>query len=76
MTQVRDRAPRVGAKVWVLARFPGGTEQRRNSALTDTQGSVHLGINRYYPKGTRIRLQVPAQSGWGSATSESHWTGS
>lgn len=76
VTQVRDGAPRVGAKVWVLARFPGGTEQRRNSAVTDTQGSVHLGINRYYPKGTRIRLQVPAQSGWGSATSESHWTGS
>lgn len=74
VTQVRDGAPRAGTRVWVLARFPGGTEQRRNSAVTDAQGSVHLGINRYYPDNTRIRLHVPRQGGWGSATSGSHWT--
>lgn len=75
VTQVRDGAPRVGARVWVLARFPGGSEKRRNSAVTDSAGSVRLPVNRFYPKNTRIRVQVPRQDGWGSATSASHWTG-
>ena len=75
VTQVRDGAPRTGTRVWVLARFPGGTEMRRNSAVTDSKGSVHLAVNRFYPKGTRVRLHVPRQDGWGSATSASHWMG-
>ncbi|WP_191563890.1 BNR-4 repeat-containing protein [Janibacter melonis] len=78
VTARRDGSPRAGTPAWLLVRKPGTDQQefRTGSRLTDAAGSVHLPVNRYYPKGTRVRLHVPAQAPWGSATSSSHRTGS
>ncbi|HIZ98821.1 MAG TPA: BNR repeat-containing protein [Candidatus Janibacter merdipullorum] len=72
VSAVRDGAPVVGARVYLLVRKPGEKERWMHSARTDSGGSVHLAVNRYYPKGTRVRLHVPASGDRGAATSPAH----
>ena len=74
------KAEIVVERVWLIgqardARADLGVLHQETPAV-DAAGSVHLPVNRYYPKGTRVRLHVPAQAPWGSATSSSHRTGS
>lgn len=63
-----------GLRVWLNARKPGQREQRMHSAVTAADGTVHLPVNRYYPEGTRVRVEVPASGDWGTATSSSRTT--
>lgn len=74
VTSVRDGAALPGARVYLLVRKPGQSERWIKSSLTDSSGSLHLTVNRYYPKQTRVRLHVPAAHGWDKATSSAHYT--
>lgn len=75
VTAVRDGSARAGTTVRLLVRKPGQTEVRSSSGTTDSKGSVRLAVNRYYPKGTRVRVHVPASGGYAPATSAAHYTG-
>lgn len=71
---LRDDAAIPGTRVYLLVRKPGERERWMHSAVTDATGSVHLAVNRYYPKQTRVRLHVPASGGWDQASSPAHLT--
>lgn len=61
-----------GTRAWLLVRKPGQPQQFIRSAVTDPSGSVHLSINRFYPKGTQVWVFVPAEGEWGAAKSQGH----
>ncbi|MGE9807639.1 MULTISPECIES: hypothetical protein [unclassified Janibacter] len=63
-----------GLTITLRVRKPGETEKWIRSRVTDMDGRASFPVNRYYPKGTLVRLYKATTTNFGLAVSPSHRT--